>query len=98
MAALPCQRDGMMTRAISGSHPGAARKACRYLIPVDVLHEGIDIGGGLGAVVHVIGMLVHIQGQNGARSGQRMRMVGRPLVDEPVMSKKWSRDIQAASR
>src|SRR5258708_5954425 len=32
--------------------------------PADALHEGVDVGGGPRAVVHLIGVLIHIERQD----------------------------------
>src|SRR3954471_23756123 len=50
--------------------------------PPDGLHEGVDIAGCFGAKIDVVGMLVHVQSQNGGPDSQRMTMVGCPLVHE----------------
>jgi hypothetical protein len=55
--------------------------------PVDVGHEGIDVSTGGRAEVHVVRVLVHVQRQNGHATGQRMRVVGRPLVDERALAR-----------
>src|SRR5215813_9250504 len=54
----------------------------RDVFPVDVVHESIDVGGGLRAVINMIRVLVHIERQNGTRSGQTAGMVRSPLIDE----------------
>src|SRR5208283_5680864 len=60
----------------------------RDVRPVDGCHEGIDIGGRLGAVIDVIGTLVHIERQDRAPAGERRRVVHRPLVDELVVARR----------
>src|SRR4051812_545677 len=50
--------------------------------PTDRLHEGVDISGRLGAEIHVVGMLVHVEGEDRRAAGQGVAMVGCPLVDE----------------
>ena len=56
------------------------------IFPIDVVHESIDISRRLGAVVHVIGVLIHIQSENRTRSGQTTGMVCSPLIDEFFVS------------
>jgi hypothetical protein len=34
--------------------------------PIYGCHEGVDISGGVGAVIDVIGMLVHVEGEDRA--------------------------------
>src|SRR5258708_40067590 len=43
--------------------------------PADRLHEGIDIVAGLGAVIHVIGVLVHIENEDRLSAGEGGRVV-----------------------
>ena len=33
----------------------------RDIVPVDIVHKRVYVGGGFGAVVDVVGVLVHIQ-------------------------------------
>src|SRR5690349_15370054 len=56
--------------------------------PVDGGHEGADIIAGLGAVVDVIGMLVHIEREDRRSAGERMAMVRGPLVDELAVARR----------
>src|SRR5207302_1225078 len=58
----------------------------RDALPVDVFHECIDVRGRVGAVVDMIRMLVHIEREDQDRASERMRVVGRPLIHEPVAS------------
>src|SRR5262245_28508579 len=52
------------------------------IAPMDRFHEGVDIGRRLGAVVDVIGVLIHIECQDRLSSRQRVTVVGSPLVDK----------------
>ncbi|MCY1537754.1 hypothetical protein D9M68_732630 [compost metagenome] len=55
--------------------------------PVDVLHEGIDVRAGGGAVVQVVGVLVHVQRQEGRAARQRMGVISSPLVDQRALAR-----------
>ena len=51
----------------------------------EVPHEGIDVGRrSLGAEVHVIGVLVHVEREHGAPPASLWAWSARPLDDEPV--------------
>lgn len=52
--------------------------AVRDALPVDVRHEGIDVGAGLGAEVEVVGVLVHVKRQRHPDIGQRVGVVDHP--------------------
>src|SRR5438477_4196365 len=58
------------------------RKEPVGITPADRVHEGVDVVGGLGAIVDVIGVLVHVEGDDGLPARQSVAMVRRPLVDE----------------
>src|SRR5262249_60736126 len=68
--------------------------ACRlseqslYVAPANDVHEGIDIACRLGAEVHVIGVLVHIERENRRATRQGMAMVRRPLVDKLAVARR----------
>src|SRR5262245_13727467 len=51
------------------------------------MHERVDIGGSHRAVIDMIGMLVHIERQDGLASGQGVAVVGRPLIDELAIAR-----------
>src|SRR5215217_8037868 len=53
-----------------------------HVLPVDVLHVSVDIARGLRAVVDVIRMLVHVEGENDDAVAERSRMVRGPLIDK----------------
>src|SRR6202008_3707811 len=55
--------------------------------PADRPHESVDIVAGLGAVIHLIGVLVHIEHEDRLAAGKRRRMVGRPGVDETLVAR-----------
>jgi MFS family permease len=56
------------------------------VVPANGFHVDIDVTSCRGAVVHVIGVLVHIKHQNRTTSCERCRMVGRPLVNEALVA------------
>src|SRR5512140_1288431 len=51
------------------------------LLP-DRVHERVDVAGGLGAEVDGVGVLVHIERQDRGAAGERVTMIGRPLIDK----------------
>src|SRR5262249_44188731 len=55
--------------------------------PVDVAHESGDVGGGVGAEIEMVGVLVHIEGENGNSAGDPRAGVGDALVDEPLIAR-----------
>src|SRR5215467_5985687 len=57
----------------------------RDVLPANVLHERVDILCRRRAVVQVIGVLVHVQGQDRIASREPVRVIGRPLIDEPLV-------------
>src|ERR1700758_1111527 len=59
-------------------HVLPGHKACRHS-PRGLLHESIDIGGSLGAIVHVIGVLVHVEDQDRLAARDGRGVIGRPL-------------------
>jgi hypothetical protein len=52
------------------------------ILPAHGVHESLDIGAGLGAEIDVIGVLVHVERQNGRAAGERVAVIGGPLIDE----------------
>src|SRR6185437_12194695 len=65
----------------------ALGEAPAHLAPSDRRHEGVDISGRLGAVIHVIGVFIHVECQDRLTSGERMRVVRRPVVDEAPLAR-----------
>ena len=45
---------------------------------MDGFHDGLDVIASLGAVIHVIGVLVHIEREDRPPAGPGRRVVGRP--------------------
>jgi molybdate/tungstate transport system ATP-binding protein len=58
------------------------------IVPVDGFHESIDVAARLCAIVHVIGMLVHIERNNRPAAGNRIGMIGRPLIDQSFVMRR----------
>src|SRR5215213_3664153 len=58
------------------------------VLPTDRVHEGVDIASRLSAEVDVVGMLVHIERQDRRGAGERMAVVGRPLIDELAIARR----------
>src|SRR3989344_7008936 len=50
--------------------------------PIDILHESLDIGHRLGAVVNVVRMLVHVERENRRAASKVAGVIARPLVNE----------------
>src|SRR6266487_4452229 len=51
-------------------------------------HEGVDITGRLGAKVHVIGVFIHIEGEDRRAAGQCMAVIRRPLIDQLAVARR----------
>jgi hypothetical protein len=66
------------------------------ILPADHLHKAIDVARGLGAEIHVIGVLVHIECQDRRAAGHHVAMVGRPLIDQLAIA--WRPGKQHPSR
>src|SRR5579872_2276631 len=50
----------------------------RGVLPVDDLHESVDVSRGFCAVIHVIGVLVHVEREDRPAAREIGRVVGRP--------------------
>src|SRR5205809_6285919 len=48
--------------------------------PANRVHERIDVGRGLRAVIDVVGVLVHVERENRRAAGERVAMVRGPLI------------------
>ena len=57
----------------------------RCVIPIDGLHEGVDIRTSLGTIVHVIGVFVHVERNHRLAAGDGIRVIGRPLIDQSLV-------------
>src|SRR5213594_3063090 len=65
--------------------------------PVAVFHEGIDVLRRGGAVLDVVRVLVHVERQDGRRSGHAVRMIGRPLIHELAIAVRMREQHPAGS-
>ena len=57
------------------------------VIPANGLHVDIDITRRCRAVVHVIGVLIHIEHQDRATASECRGVIGRSLVDEALVTR-----------
>jgi hypothetical protein len=70
-----------------------ARRVHRVLValvddlPVDIAQERLEVGLGVRAEVHVIGVLVHVEREDRHATGDRLRMLRCVLVDEPSVAR-----------
>src|SRR4029450_10518723 len=55
--------------------------------PIDVALERIDVGRGVCAEVDVVGVLVHVERQDGDAPCRRLAVIARVLVDEATISR-----------
>src|SRR5258705_7306133 len=60
----------------------------------DSLHEDIDITRRRGTVVHVIGVLVHVEHENRPPAGECRGVGGSPLIDQPLVSRRGESPIR----
>ena len=58
------------------------------IAPTNGVHEDIDVVCRLGAEIHVIGVLVHIEREDRDAAGQRVAVIGRPLIDEFAVARR----------
>ena len=58
------------------------------VLPANNLHEAIDVARSFGAKVHVIRVLVHVERQDRRAAGQRVTMVGCPLIDQLAITRR----------
>src|SRR5215469_3973080 len=57
-------------------------------IPAYRAHEGIDIGGRLGAVIHVIGVLIHVEREDRPSAREVRRVIRGPAIDEAMVARR----------
>src|SRR5215469_13615778 len=50
--------------------------------PAHGIHEHVHVAAGLGTEIHMVGMLVHIEREDGLPIGERVAMIGSPLIHE----------------
>src|SRR5437879_2941960 len=55
---------------------------CAHGLPLQVLKERIDVLGRGGAVVYLVGVLVHVHDENRQCRGRTMSVIGHPVVLE----------------
>src|SRR5258708_17289622 len=67
------------------------------VVPPDSLHEDIDITRRRGTVVHVIGVLVHVEHDNRPPARECRGVVGSPLIDQPLVSRRIGEDHPSGS-
>src|SRR5262249_45933462 len=67
------------------------------VVPADGLHENVDITRGCGTVVHVIGMLVHVEHKDWPPPGKRRRVIGGPLVHQALIPRRKGEDHPSRS-
>src|SRR5262245_49468098 len=68
-----------------------------YVAPTDVLHERIDVLGRRCPVVHVIRVLVHVEGENRRTACEAVRVVRGPLIDELAVARRIGEQHPAGS-
>src|SRR5262245_40240868 len=68
-----------------------------HVAPADVLHERIDVLGRRGAVVHVIRVLVHVEGENRRTACEAGRVVRGPLIDKLAIARRIGEQHPAGS-
>src|SRR5262245_61790408 len=56
--------------------------ALHDVVPVDVQHERLDIRCRLRPIIDVIGVFVHIEGEDRHPTREATRMIRRPLIDQ----------------
>jgi hypothetical protein len=81
LSICPAGETPALNRALRGKRlPVASVDA----LPMNIAHERVNIGGGLGPEVEGVGMLVHVERQDRIAARQRVAMIGRPLVRQPA--------------
>src|SRR5215218_10501665 len=68
-----------LSRALCGADL-AENAIC--VCPAHRLHKGVHIGRGLGPEVDMVGVLVHVEREDRHATGERVRMIRGPLIDE----------------
>ena len=68
-----------------------------YPLPIQICHHLINIGGCLRAKIEMLGMLVHIECENRSSARQAVRMVRRPLVNQPAQAIRPNQDHPAST-
>src|SRR5947209_20220337 len=55
--------------------------------PVDRAHERLDVVAGLGAVIHLIRVLIHVECENWLTAGEGRRVIGGPGINEALVAR-----------
>ena len=55
--------------------------------PIDVAHEGSDVGAGIGAEFQVESVLIHIEGEDRHAASDALTVFRRDLIDEPSVAR-----------
>jgi hypothetical protein len=55
--------------------------------PIDVAHEGRDVGAGVRAELQMVGMLIHIEGEYRDATRDALIVLRRDLIDEPLVAR-----------
>src|SRR5215813_8285504 len=64
----------------------------RDVLPANVLHECIHILCRCRTVIQVIGVFVHVEGKDHVAPREAVRMIGRPLIDEPTGARRMRQE------
>src|SRR5262245_36241220 len=78
LARHPLHADSL--RLLREPRAERAHHASVDLVPVDVLHERVDVLRGRGPVVEMVGMLVHVEHEQGPAHRHVVHVVPRPVV------------------
>src|SRR5262245_44462803 len=83
---LPSVNVNVSPRFARSRRIAEAREQVVGIFPPDCLHERVDVSRGLGAVIDVVRVLVHVECEDGLTARERVTMVSRPLVHEPLVA------------
>jgi hypothetical protein len=50
--------------------------------PIDHVHDGRDVVGGLRSKIHLVRVLIHVEDKDGLAASERGRMIRGPAVSE----------------
>jgi len=67
------------------------------VVPANGFHVDVHVADRRSAEVHVIGVFVHVEHQHGTSAGERRRVIGGPLVDEPPVARRIGEDHLAGA-
>src|SRR5215510_836998 len=54
--------------------------------PADRLHIGLDVVTSLGAIIHVIGVLIHVENEDRLPARKIGRVICGPAIDQPPIT------------